>query len=369
MVRLGTLIVFVASLAPWLAADAQAAGEHPDSRYVTRTSRALEVRFDGSAANAPSLVSPTVLARIGAEDGADHEVFGDMVSAIVVDDSTIAVIDGSASEVRLFSRGGRHLQTFGRSGSGPGEFRGAVAIVRAPDGALIVADTRRTLQYFYRERGSYTYRRTASTTVGVRSMCFLGGTLYVNGASLDDGKVIRALDETGAATRAFGEVYRSPNPLLNYQVAQGRLACDESRQLIYYMAGSLLGEVRAFRPTGEEVWSVRVGDFRTNRIVDTGGGSLSVVRSASGAHAAGNVLSLGASGVLAQWTFITRAQMEAKELPTEVLSVLIDPASGSARFVGSALPLLKDAKLGLVLGFGADPVPQLEVRRVPTGAP
>lgn len=366
---LRSIAIIAAFCASTLVAHAQAAGEHPNARFVTRSSQATEVRFEARPANAPALLPPVVLARIGSEDGADAEVFGDMVSAIIVDDSTIAIVDGSASEVRLFTRDGRHLQTFGREGSGPGEFRGAVAIARAPDGALVVADTRRTLQYFYREAGRYAYRRTVTPSVGVRSMCYLGGTLYVNGASLEDGTVVRALDANGAPTRSFGEVYRSPNPLLNYQVAQGRIACDEQRQLIYYMAGSLLGEVRAFRPSGEEVWSVRIGDFRTNRIADSGGGGLSVTRSANGAHAAGNLVSLGRTGLLAQWTFLSRAQMEAKELPTKILSVLIDPVSGSARYIGSSLPLIMDAERGLMLGFTADLVPQLEVRSATAGTP
>jgi hypothetical protein len=112
------------------------------------------------------------LARIGTEDGDAATVFGDMVAAAVLDDSTIAIIDGSASEVRLFTPAGRHLQTFGRAGSGPGEFRGATALLRAPDGALIVADSRRLLEYFYPKGRGFEYRRTVTLPVAVRSMCW-----------------------------------------------------------------------------------------------------------------------------------------------------------------------------------------------------
>lgn len=368
-VILRPLIAGVAFVTCAVAARAQVAGRHPDARHVTRSARESEVRLTGAPLSAPALLPAAVLARIGAEDGEDAAVFGNMVSTTILDDSTIAIVDGTVSEVRLFTHTGRHVQTFGREGSGPGEFRSAVAVVRAPDGALIVADSRRNLQYFYWNGNAYEHRRSVTVPVGVRSMCFLGGTLFINGASIDDGKVLRAIDGNGVVLRAFGEVYRSSSAIINYQVAQGRIACDEARQLIYYMAGSLLGDVRAFRPSGEEVWRVHVADFKSNRVVEHSGGGYGVERSPSGAHMAGNVVPLADRGVLAQWMFLTRAQMDAKELPTEVHSVLIDPASGRPSYLGTRLPLLKDARLGLALAFTAEPVPQLEVRGAPRGAP
>jgi len=343
--------------------EAQVAGQHPDARFLVRAARESEVRFSGPPSSAPTLMDAAVLARIGSEDGDAANVFGDMVAAALVDDSTIAIIDGSASEVRLFTRTGRHLQTFGRAGTGPGEFRGAVAMARAPDGALIVADTRRLLQYFYPKGRGFEYRRTVPLSVAVRSMCFLGDTLFVNGSSFDDAKVIRVLDQDGRVVRAFGEVYRSGNALLNYQAGQGRLACDAERQLVYHMAGSLLGEVRAFRPTGEKVWRVHVSDYRTNRIQEQSGGGVQVVRSPTGSHVAGGLVLLPGRGLLAQWMLLTRAQMEAKDLPTEVHSVVIDPETGRPTYVGTGIPLLKDNRTDLVLAFSAELVPQLEVRR------
>lgn len=344
-------------------AAAQVAGQHPDPRFLVRAARESEVRFSGPPSSAPTFMDAAVVARIGSEDGDAANVFGDMVAAAIVDDSTIAIIDGTASEVRLFSRTGRHLQTFGRAGAGPGEFRGAAALVRAPDGALIVADARRMLQYFYPTGRGFEYRRSLPLPVAVLSMCFLGNTLFINGSSFDDAKIIRVLDQDGAVVRAFGEVYRSGNALINYQVGQGRLACDPERQLVYHLTGSLLGEVRAFRPTGEEVWRVRVSDFRTNQVQEQSGGGVQVVQSPTGSHAAGSILRFPGRGILAQWTLRTRAQMAAKDLPTEVHSVMIDPESGRPTYVGTGIPLLKDASANHVLAFSAELVPQLEVRR------
>lgn len=362
------LVAGLAFVTHALAAHAQVAGQHPDPRHVTRSAIEHEVRLTGASAGASALLPTAVLARIGTEDGKDATVFGNMVSAAIVDDSTIAIVDGTISEVRLFTRDGRHLQTIGREGSGPGEFRSAVAVVRAPDGALIVADSRRMLQYFYRNGTSYEHRRSVTLSFGVRSMCFLGGNLFINGGATEDGKVLRMVDGNGVVLRAFGEIYRSGSAIINYQVAQGRLACDEARQLIYYMAGALVGDVRAFRPTGEELWRVHVGDYRTNRVLEQSGG-YSVEPSPTGVHMAGNVVALADRGVLAQWMLLSRAQREARELPTEVHSVLIDAASGRPSYLGTGLPLVKDARRDLALGFFAEPVPRMEVRGNTPGAP
>lgn len=154
------------------AAQAQVAGQHPDSKFLVRAARESEVRLSGASSSAPEVIGTKALAQIGTEDGDAATVFGDMVAAAVLDDSTIAIIDGTASEVRLFTPAGRHLQTFGRAGSGPGEFRGATALLRAPDGALIVADSRRLLEYFYPKGRGFEYRRTVTLPVAVRSMCW-----------------------------------------------------------------------------------------------------------------------------------------------------------------------------------------------------
>lgn len=363
-----SLVAGFAFVACAFAAQAQVAGQHPDPRHISRADVESEVRLTGAPSIAPALLPATVLARIGEEDGEDAAVFGNMVSAVIVDDSTIAVIDGTVSEIRLFARNGRHRQTFGREGSGPGEFRSAIAVVRAPDGALVVADSRRRLQYFYAKGNAYEYRRSVTLSFGARSMCYLGSTLFINGGSIDDGKVVRAVDENGVVLRAFGEVYRSGSAIIDYQVAQGRIACDEPRQLIYYMAGGMLGDVRAFRPSGEELWRVHVPDYKTNRVREISNG-YTVEPSPTGVHTTGNVVALPDGGVLAQWMFLTREQRDAKELPTEVHSVLIDAVSGRPSYLGTGLPLVKDARKGLALGFFAEPVPRLEVRGGPKGAP
>ena len=56
------------------------------------------------------------------EDDPSH-LFGRVVGAARLSDGSVAVVDGSAGEVRIFDDTGDHLRSFGGFGDGPGEFR------------------------------------------------------------------------------------------------------------------------------------------------------------------------------------------------------------------------------------------------------
>jgi hypothetical protein len=72
---------------------------------------------------------------IGVEEGAPEEMFGQIRSLAVAPDGAIYVMDPEPA-LRKFDRTGAYLATFGRLGSGPGEYR-------QPDGGLtVLADGR-----------------------------------------------------------------------------------------------------------------------------------------------------------------------------------------------------------------------------------
>jgi hypothetical protein len=72
---------------------------------------------------------------IGVEEGAPEEMFGQIRALAVAPDGAIYVMDPEPA-LRKFDRDGRYVATFGRLGSGPGEYR-------QPDGGLtVLADGR-----------------------------------------------------------------------------------------------------------------------------------------------------------------------------------------------------------------------------------
>jgi streptogramin lyase len=79
--------------------------------------------------------------RLGTADGAGPDVFA-FPAALEVDAlGRLYVLDGPASQVRVFGADGRHVRSFGRQGAGPGEFKQPMGMAMAPDGALWVVDS------------------------------------------------------------------------------------------------------------------------------------------------------------------------------------------------------------------------------------
>ncbi|MEP7324486.1 MAG: hypothetical protein ABI836_00935 [Gemmatimonadota bacterium] len=67
---------------------------------------------------------------IGVADGDENQMLGDIRSLAVASDGSVYLMDGRTA-LKKFSPDGSYLNTFGRVGSGPGEYR-------RPDGGLVV---------------------------------------------------------------------------------------------------------------------------------------------------------------------------------------------------------------------------------------
>ncbi len=343
--------------------NAQSAKLHPNATYITSVPRSVSVAFGTRTQGAPTVGQGTLMGTIGQEDGPPESLLGRVKQATLLDDTTVAILDQTGQDIRLFSVKGRHLGTIGRKGEGPGEFRAPQAIVQSPSGDLLISDIRQNIQIFRRGPRGYEYQKTWSLPFSPRSMCFLGQRLFVSAPTWEDSTIIHELNSDGTIRRSFGSVYRSPNAVINYEIGQGRVACDARRQLIYFMAGSVIGDVRAFRPTGEALWRVQVSDFRSNIIKEHPDG-MTVARDPLGAHAGAGLSLVEGVGLLAMWTFSTADQIKAKAAPLQTQIVLIDPATGKALSVGTELSAIQDVRGSVRLEFSEEPFPKIDVRRM-----
>lgn len=86
-------------------------------------------------------LSERPLISIGSETAPEYELF-QVRGAVVLTDGRIAVLNGGTNQVRIYSRDGEHLASWGRGGDGPGEFRSAERLFRTRGDSLVVWDAR-----------------------------------------------------------------------------------------------------------------------------------------------------------------------------------------------------------------------------------
>jgi hypothetical protein len=342
------------------------ATRHPDRRFVDQSIPVTTtVRLSGSrSATAIALRNPAV-ATIGREDGPQHSIFGDITSAAVTARGNVVVVDRKTQDVRLFDAHGNFLQRLGRPGQGPGEFRAPHSVLVTPSDEIWIADMQRRLTVFAPSPDGYKLARTIPTSaIGIRSMCLLGDDLIANGIAMGDPYAIRVLDAQARPLRSFGRIYSSPNALLNVQFSEESfVACDAPNDLIIYASQAALGEIRAYKRDGTAVWRVAVEDLRTNVITESDGG-ISVKQSPDGAHALVSLNVVPRIGIVVQYGFRSFEQMRAKEPASNIITVIIDPATGAAAVSPSALPQLGAVSGTRVIAFFEDPAPRLEIREV-----
>ena len=66
--------------------------------------------------------TPSVV--VGRVSGDERYLFGEVAGAVVLRDGRIAVLDGQAALIRVYSPNGEYIEDWGGRGEGPGEFAG-----------------------------------------------------------------------------------------------------------------------------------------------------------------------------------------------------------------------------------------------------
>lgn len=87
------------------------------------------------------------IASIGEEDGEEHEVIGEVTSTIV-HEGKLFLLDSEFEEVKVYDLEGSYIDSFGRAGSGPGEFVSPEDFDVDEEGRLWIADADRSVSIF-----------------------------------------------------------------------------------------------------------------------------------------------------------------------------------------------------------------------------
>ncbi len=211
------------------------------------------------------------LVRVGIVDGPVEYIFGNVTGAVRLEDGGIVVADEQSANLRRFDARGRHIWTSGRSGEGPGEYRGLRLLRGCPGAPLTVRDWR---------LNRITELDLDGNVLATRSLTALGVNPYGDPACSPGGRLVFAprpddvfhYDET----LAVGEHYRSSMTLMALrgdEVSTLRSGIAGAERTRHYAEGSgprWWGRDLVFAAGGAGVWYGTADDYELEHLDWTG---------------------------------------------------------------------------------------------------
>lgn len=287
--------------------------------------------------------------------------FGRIADVAIAGDGRIHILDDRLSAISVFTPEGRLLQRFGRPGTIAGELAGPLSLTVDGGSRLYVGSLDHFVSIFEYTDGGYQFVKRLEVDFAPRSICTMQQILFVSGAALHSPYAIVSYDLDGRKRAAFGKAYASPNRLVNQQLQYGRLVCDASSNLVILATATALGEIRAYKPSGQSVWGLQVEGLRPIRLIDTPGGGYALQVPEGSYHRTQTLLLLRAGLLLAQYALVESRSSGSPPKVKRVDSLLLNSGSGAILYRTTHLPPLSAANGELaVTAFGdpRDPLPR-----------
>ncbi|MDE2981067.1 MAG: hypothetical protein OXU74_07720 [Gemmatimonadota bacterium] len=165
------------------------------SAVVTDSAGIEIVTSDPWTTEAHCAIGDEPILSIGTREGDAPHIFYQVRAAARLSDGSVAVVDGSSREVRVFDETGAHLVSMGGRGEGPGEFGSPWLLWVLPGDTLWVGD------YL-----PWRFNIFSADGVFIRSLTpddFALHTLIPPGGVLDGGSSVNVTQETGGAGGDF----------------------------------------------------------------------------------------------------------------------------------------------------------------------
>ena len=157
---------------------------------------------------------------IGVLDEPSPLQFGSVAGAEFGPGGTLLVLDGQASDLRVFSLGAgppeviaAGVQIVGGAGTGPGEFQRPTALSVGRAGLLgVFESTGRVHLFGWNEEGALEHRTTFQLRMDVEDGCVLGDHLVTTGLHSEHSGAVHLFSTSGEWVRSFGRFYDTDNP-------------------------------------------------------------------------------------------------------------------------------------------------------------
>lgn len=212
---------------------------------------------------------------IGTLNGPPETTFGNPVD-VAVQEGRVLVVDAMVNEIFIYSNEGEFIETFGREGRGPNEFRYLIHMSVTASGELLLGMTS-GLKFFSRNDSSYeltTTRMVGESMPSPQDVCELDGRVYLRSSNLVDTEhTIFALTTTGDRESSFGSGYSKGSWLIRSELSAGFIACGSSPSRVI-SAFQYLPLVQGFSVDGQLQWTAHITNFSpltwVSRMLDVG---------------------------------------------------------------------------------------------------
>ena len=305
------------------------------------------------------------LGQEGSTGGAAPDLFGIELD-VVVDGDRIAILDRQNYAVKVFDRAGQLLESFGRAGNGPGEFRAPAAMELPGEGRLAVLDRGRELKLFSQTDSGYAYADSRDVAVVPEYMCTTEGRVFVSGWRSEDNTMIHEvpLAPDGPAA-SFGRGYQSDEWLIQDQMSDGPIACLGGPVRVF-LAFERLPLVRAYGDGGALLWTSHNEDYLQPPVTEVrdAAGRAGVRFSNRGVRDMVVSLEATPSGHLVLQSIRGAPSPDPGEVEFEIRSYLIDAETGQGAFISNSLPMLAAVGRGFYVARWMLPFPRIELRNM-----
>ncbi len=316
----------------------------------------------GSARHArevPAGIVLTGVSIIGVADGDPVRTFGDVADVAADRAGNLYVLDAAARRVRVFTRDGTFLREIGKTGQGPGELLGPVAVaVDSADRLYVLDAMSQSLQVFGPGPGGNRFVRSIRLGFSADDVCAGDGGLFL--LDTGGGRPVHEITLEGAPVRSFGAPPGGGDPLLSASLAGGYLACSGGGVLHLPM---LTPDLRAYSPDGGEAWKAEIPEYRAAE-VESDGRSVTFTAGRSGVHdVAASAAELAPGYGIVQVGVLRKGATSRREL-TRVKSYVVSSHDGRIHLLPASLPRIVGARDGYAFAVRSDPYPRVEVYRV-----
>lgn len=311
----------------------------------------------------PQIITGEPVRVIGSPGDSSVLTFGIISDVDVRPDGTLLITDRLAARIVHVSPEGTVITTFGRSGSGPGEFVGPLELALLPGDEYAVLDGDRGLATRVKvDAGRHSYVADVPIRLNALHICSLGAQLVIDAHSVDhgfyrydlEGEIVQGyypLPET--VDPAFGAAEQDD---LRNRLGLGNLRCLETGQVLFLPEYD--STLRAFALNGHEAWSVQIQPHSTlGYRRDASGRMAADVPPQGWVHRGVSVHALGPDLILVQLQHYGESAGGYVDPPVEVR--LIRPSTGEQRTVIDTLPILAHLDGEFAWGWRNLPFPQV----------